>query len=298
MRPDGRIWLLHEQGHRRRLALDDSGGRTRSVRDGRAPAGRPYESWHFENEHGQRRARLRRHAGRLRWPVPGDDVRPRRPVLVRPGPLAARGRRRTSTLGFVVGLVNYRGSIGYGREWSDALVGNIGGPELEDVNAGLRDLVARGLADADRAVIAGYSWGGYVTLLEVGKHPKLWTCGVAGVPVGRLRGGVRGSARLSSRRTIAHCSAADSGGPARPDARSERDQLRRPRARPRPVPHRAQRLALPVRTGDGLRRQARRPRAPARGRRLRDWARVVRRRRGGARTWGSRSTFSAGTCRD
>jgi len=86
--------------------------------------------------------------------------------------------------GFVVGLANYRGSTGYGSEWRDALIGNIGGPELEDVNAGLRDLVERGIADPEQAVIAGYSWGGYVTLLELGKHPELWLCGVAGVPVG------------------------------------------------------------------------------------------------------------------
>ncbi len=81
-------------------------------------------------------------------------------------------------------MVNYRGSTGYGREWRDALTGDIGGPELEDVNAGLHDLVARGLADPTRAVIAGWSWGGYTTLMELGKHPELWRCGVAGVPIG------------------------------------------------------------------------------------------------------------------
>jgi dipeptidyl aminopeptidase/acylaminoacyl peptidase len=92
-------------------------------------------------------------------------------------------------LGFAVGMVNYRGSIGYGREWRDTLIANIGGPELEDVNAGLADLVARGIADPERAVIAGYSWGGYVTLLELGKHPDLWVCGIAGVPVGDYEAG-------------------------------------------------------------------------------------------------------------
>jgi dipeptidyl aminopeptidase/acylaminoacyl peptidase len=86
--------------------------------------------------------------------------------------------------GFAVGLVNYRGSVGYGSAWRERLTGDVGGPELEDVNAGLRDLVDRGIADQARAVIAGYSWGGYVTLLELGKHPELWLCGVAGVPVG------------------------------------------------------------------------------------------------------------------
>ena len=91
--------------------------------------------------------------------------------------------------GFAVGMVNYRGSIGYGREWRDTLIGDIGGPELEDVNAGLTDLVERGVADPNRAVVAGWSWGGYVTLLELGKHPELWLCGVAGVPVGDYEAG-------------------------------------------------------------------------------------------------------------
>ena len=36
---------------------------------------------------------------------------------------------------------------------------------------------------------AGYSWGGYVTLLELGKHPELWACGLAGVPVGDYEDG-------------------------------------------------------------------------------------------------------------
>ncbi|MCS7006729.1 MAG: S9 family peptidase, partial [Gaiellaceae bacterium] len=45
------------------------------------------------------------------------------------------------------------------------------------------DLVRRGIADPERAVIAGHSWGGYVTLLELGLHPERWRCGVAGVPV-------------------------------------------------------------------------------------------------------------------
>ena len=44
-------------------------------------------------------------------------------------------------------MVNYRGLIGYGREWRDSIIGDIGGPELEDVNAGLRDLIERGIAD-------------------------------------------------------------------------------------------------------------------------------------------------------
>jgi len=187
VRPDGRVWLLHEQGRRRRLVLDDTGAEVVSFGDS-PPESRPYESWHFLNEHGQQV-----HGFVV---TPADSGAPS-PVMmfVHGGPSwldLDRWQPEVQAyvdLGFVVGLVNYRGSIGYGREWRDTLVGNIGGPELEDVNAGLRDLVARGLADPGRAVIAGYSWGGYVTLLEAGKHPELWTCGIAGVPVGDYEAG-------------------------------------------------------------------------------------------------------------
>ena len=182
VRPDGRVWLIHEQGHRRRLVVDDAGSQVLELEGEPAPDGRPYVSWHFENPHGQRV-----HG----FYVTPDDSGPF-PVLmfVHGGPSwldMDRWQPEAQAYvdaGFLVAMVNYRGSTGYGREWRDALVRNIGGPELEDVNAGLADLVERGLADPGRAVVGGHSWGGYVTLLELGKHPELWRCGVAGVPVG------------------------------------------------------------------------------------------------------------------
>ena len=187
VRPDGRTWFLHEQGHRQRLVFDDTGAELLTA-GAVGPTGRPYESWHFENPHGQRVHGF--------FVTPADSGGPF-PVMmfVHGGPTWLDLDRWQPEVqayvdaGFVVGMVNYRGSIGYGREWRDTLIGNIGGPELEDVNAGLRDLVDRGLADPARAVIGGYSWGGYVTLLELGKHPDLWICGMAGVPVGDYEDG-------------------------------------------------------------------------------------------------------------
>jgi dipeptidyl aminopeptidase/acylaminoacyl peptidase len=85
--------------------------------------------------------------------------------------------------GFLVAMVNYRGSEGYGQAWRDELTENIGFLELEDVLAGLDDLVARGLGDPSRVALAGWSWGGYITLLGAGRHPDRWTSLVAGVPV-------------------------------------------------------------------------------------------------------------------
>jgi dipeptidyl aminopeptidase/acylaminoacyl peptidase len=182
VRPDGRVWFLHEQGKRQRLVLDETGTEIIALGE-RAPASRPYESWHFENPHGQRVHGF--------FVTPDDSGGPF-PVFmfVHGGPTwfdLDRWQPEAQAYvdaGFAVAMVNYRGSIGYGREWRDTLVGNIGGPELEDVNAGLADLVARGIADPERAVVGGHSWGGYVTLLELGKHPELWRCGIAGVPIG------------------------------------------------------------------------------------------------------------------
>jgi dipeptidyl aminopeptidase/acylaminoacyl peptidase len=85
--------------------------------------------------------------------------------------------------GFAVAQVNYRGSTGYGSAWRDALEVRVGHVELEDVVAVRDHLVATGVADPSRVVLAGASWGGYLTLLGVGVHPDSWALGVAGVPV-------------------------------------------------------------------------------------------------------------------
>jgi dipeptidyl aminopeptidase/acylaminoacyl peptidase len=182
VRPDGRVWYRLSQGHHDPRVLDDGGQEVLRASTGTAPAGRPFESWAFENEHAQRvHGFYAAPEGSGPFPVL---------MLVHGGPTWLDTDRwypeaqAYVDAGFVVGMVNYRGSTGYGREWRDTLHANIGGPELEDVNAGLRDLVARGLADPSRAVIGGWSWGGYVTLMELGKHPELWLCGIAGVPVG------------------------------------------------------------------------------------------------------------------
>ncbi|MDT0266972.1 prolyl oligopeptidase family serine peptidase [Streptomyces sp. DSM 44915] len=85
--------------------------------------------------------------------------------------------------GFAVVRVNYRGSTGYGRAWTDALKHRVGLIELEDIAAVREWAVASGLADPERLVLTGGSWGGYLTLLGVGVQPDAWAVGVAAVPV-------------------------------------------------------------------------------------------------------------------
>ncbi|MFD7442047.1 prolyl oligopeptidase family serine peptidase [Streptomyces sp. NPDC059909] len=85
--------------------------------------------------------------------------------------------------GYAVVRVNYRGSTGYGREWTDALKHRVGLIELEDIAAVREWAVASGLADPAKLVLAGGSWGGYLTLLGLGTQPDAWALGLAAVPV-------------------------------------------------------------------------------------------------------------------
>jgi dipeptidyl aminopeptidase/acylaminoacyl peptidase len=182
VRPDGSVWLVHSSGATPSTLLDDRGDAVLELGGEPAPAGRPYRSFRFGNGRGQS--------------VHGFCVTPEGdgpwPILVRPhgGPTWLDEDRFSPEVqsyvdaGLAVALINYRGSTGYGAAWRDALVGDIGGPELEDLNAGLAHLAEIGVADLERAAVGGWSWGGYLTLMELGKHPELWRCGVAGVPVG------------------------------------------------------------------------------------------------------------------
>ena len=85
--------------------------------------------------------------------------------------------------GYCVVQVNFRGSVGYGTAWREGLVGRPGLTELEDVAAVQDWAVQSGLADRDRCVIGGGSWGGYLTLLGLGTQPDRWALGLAVVPV-------------------------------------------------------------------------------------------------------------------
>ncbi|MEY9938131.1 acetyl esterase/lipase [Streptacidiphilus sp. MAP5-52] len=85
--------------------------------------------------------------------------------------------------GYAVVRVNYRGSTGYGRAWTDALRHRVGLIELEDIGAVREWAVSSGLADPERIILSGGSWGGYLTLLGLGTQPDAWALGLAAVPV-------------------------------------------------------------------------------------------------------------------
>ncbi len=72
-----------------------------------------------------------------------------------------------ASAGFATLRPNPRGSIGRGVEFADAVLGDMGGKDFEDLMLGVDATVARGLADPNRLGIAGWSYGGYMTAWAV-----------------------------------------------------------------------------------------------------------------------------------
>lgn len=69
--------------------------------------------------------------------------------------------------GYAVLLPNPRGSTGRGQAFAQAVVGDLGGAELEDTLAGVEWCVARGIGDGDRVGIIGASHGGFMAAWAV-----------------------------------------------------------------------------------------------------------------------------------
>lgn len=91
-----------------------------------------------------------------------------------------------ATRGWNVLCVNHRGGTGYGRAFQDALRARWGDVDQVDYRAGAEHLIARGVADPARLVIAGGSAGGYATLLALTRDPDLWAAGVSLFGIGDL----------------------------------------------------------------------------------------------------------------
>jgi dienelactone hydrolase len=85
--------------------------------------------------------------------------------------------------GYAYLSVNYRGSTTFGREFLQKIWGDVGHWELEDIIAAHAFLVRENIADPKRIAITGGSYGGYLTLLALGKCPDLWVAGVAIVAI-------------------------------------------------------------------------------------------------------------------
>ncbi len=85
--------------------------------------------------------------------------------------------------GFAFFTINYRGSVTFGYDFQHAIDGNLGNLEVEDIEAGVKWLIAEGIAQPDSILKTGGSYGGYLTLQSIGKKPDLWAGGMAVVAI-------------------------------------------------------------------------------------------------------------------
>src|SRR6266851_4988416 len=80
--------------------------------------------------------------------------------------------------GYVCIAPNPRGSTGYGLDFQKANFQDLGGGDLKDEIAGVDFLKATGYVDPRKIGIYGGSYGGFMTLMAIGKTPDLWAAAV------------------------------------------------------------------------------------------------------------------------
>jgi dipeptidyl-peptidase-4 len=85
--------------------------------------------------------------------------------------------------GFVVFVLDNRGSARRGLAFEGAIKHAMGHVEVEDQVDGVRWLVDQGIADPDRIGVYGWSYGGYMALMCLARAPEVFHVAVAGAPV-------------------------------------------------------------------------------------------------------------------
>ncbi len=77
-----------------------------------------------------------------------------------------------ASAGYAVLRPNIRGSWGRGTAFANAVIGDMGGKDFQDVMHGVDALIENGLVDADRIAIAGWSYGGFMTAWAVSQTTR------------------------------------------------------------------------------------------------------------------------------
>jgi len=89
-----------------------------------------------------------------------------------------RTAQALATRGFVCIAPNPRGSTGYGMAFQKANYQDLGGGDLQDEVYAAQFLQQTGFVNAGKIGITGGSYGGYMTLMAIGKTPDVWAAGV------------------------------------------------------------------------------------------------------------------------
>ncbi len=85
--------------------------------------------------------------------------------------------------GYVVFVMDNRGTSNRGLAYEQAIHGRCGKAEMADQIAGLEWLLSHEWADRTRVGVHGWSYGGFMTISLMTNYPELFKVGVAGGPV-------------------------------------------------------------------------------------------------------------------
>jgi len=80
--------------------------------------------------------------------------------------------------GYAVIAPNVRGSTGYGMAFQKANIKDLGGGDLQDEVYAAKFLAATGYVNRKKIGVTGGSYGGYMTLMAIGKTPEVWAAAV------------------------------------------------------------------------------------------------------------------------
>ncbi len=85
--------------------------------------------------------------------------------------------------GYVVFVMDNRGTLWHGAEYEKAIHRQCGKCEMEDQMKGVEWLLSHEWVDAERVGVHGWSYGGFMTISLMTHHPDVFKVGVAGGPV-------------------------------------------------------------------------------------------------------------------
>ena len=105
---------------------------------------------------------------------PEFDAVTARETFVRPSPLAEYG--------FLILSLDSRAVPGLGKRTLDAIYQKLGQAEMDDMAEGVKALWSRPYVDKSRVGIFGTSYGGYIAVMELLRHPDVFAAAAASSP--------------------------------------------------------------------------------------------------------------------
>lgn len=119
--------------------------------------------------------------------VPRDYSGKPAPMVVNPhgGPIARDSwgynpeAQFLANRGYAVLQMNFRGSVGYGKDFLRAGFKQWGLKQQDDITDGVKWAIAQGIADPKRIAIYGSSYVGFAALTGLEKTPELYRCGIS-----------------------------------------------------------------------------------------------------------------------